>query len=104
VEQAPSQRPVSSTNVPVAIPHQVQRPQASAKLKAAPVKPTQPKKAKPHVAAPSPVEPAPLEGATDSLPTAPELTDAPVATVAKALDDTLAAVGEAGAPLIPALP
>jgi RNA polymerase sigma-70 factor, ECF subfamily len=104
VEQAPSQRPVSSTNVPVAIPHQVQRPEASAKLKAAPVKPTQPKKAKPHVAAPSPVEPAPLERATDSLPTAPELTDAPVATVTKALDDTVAAVGEAGAPLIPALP
>jgi RNA polymerase sigma-70 factor (ECF subfamily) len=104
VEQAPSQRPVSSTNVPVAIPHQVQRPEASAKFKAAPVKPTQSKKAKPHVAAPSPVEPAPLDGATDSLPTAPELTDAPVATVAKALDDTLAAVGEAGAPLIPALP
>jgi hypothetical protein len=104
VEQAPSQRPVSSTNVPVAIPHQVQRPEASAKLKAAPVKPTQPKKAKPHVAAPSPVEPAPLEGATDSLPTAPELTDAPVATVTKALDDTVAALGEAGAQLIPALP
>jgi RNA polymerase sigma-70 factor (ECF subfamily) len=104
VEQAPSQRPVSSTNVPMAIPHQVQRPEASAKLKAAPVKPTQPKKAKPHVAALSPVEPTPLEGANDSLPTVPPLTDAPVATVTKALDDTLAAVGEAGAPLLPALP
>jgi RNA polymerase sigma-70 factor (ECF subfamily) len=104
VEQAPSQRPVSSTNVPVAIPHQVQRPEASAKLKAGPVKLTQPKKAKPHVAVPSPVEPAPLERATDSLPTVPALTDAPVAKVTKALDDTIAAVGEAGAPLIPALP
>jgi RNA polymerase sigma-70 factor (ECF subfamily) len=104
VEQAPSQRPVSSTSVPVAIPHQVQRPEASAKVKAGPVKSTQPKNAKPQVAAPSPVEPAPLERATDSLPTLPELTDAPLATVTKALDDTVAAVGEAGAPLIPALP
>jgi RNA polymerase sigma-70 factor (ECF subfamily) len=107
VEQAPSQRPVSSTNVPVAIPHQVQRPEASAKVKAGPVTRTQPKKAKPQVAAPSPVEPAPLEpttGPTDSLPKVPELTDAPVATVTNALDDTLAAVGEAGAPLLPALP
>jgi len=104
VEQAPSQRPVSSTSVPVAIPHQVQRPEASAKVKAGPVKSTQPKKAKPQVAAPRPVEPAPLERATDSLPTVPELTDAPLATATKALDDTVAAVGEAGAPLIPALP
>jgi RNA polymerase sigma-70 factor, ECF subfamily len=104
VEQAPSQRPVSSTNVPVAIPHQVQRPEASAEVKAGPVKPTQSKKTKPQVLAPSPVEPAPLQRATDSLPTVPALTDAPVATVTKALDDTLAAVGEAGAPLIPALP
>jgi RNA polymerase sigma-70 factor (ECF subfamily) len=104
VEQAPSQRRVSSTNVPVAIPHQVQRPEASAKVEAGPVKATQPKEAKPQVAAPSPVEPAPLERATDSLPTVPALTDAPVATVTKALDDTLAAVDEAGAPLIPALP
>ena len=104
VEQAPSQRPVSSTNVPVAIPHQVQRPEASAKVGAGPVKATQPKEAKPHVAAPSPVEPAPLERATDSLPTVPPLADAPVATVTNALDDTLAAVDEAGAPLLPALP
>ena len=104
VEQAPSQRPVSSTNVPVAIPHQVQRPEASAEVKAGPVKPTQSKKTKPQVLAPSRVEPAPLQRATDSLPTVPALTDAPVATVTKALDDTLAAVGEAGAPLIPALP
>jgi RNA polymerase sigma-70 factor (ECF subfamily) len=104
VEQAPSQQPVSSTNVPVAIPHQVQRPEASDKVKAGPVKPTQPKKAKPQVLAPSPVEPPPLQRATDSLPTVPALTDAPLGTVTKALDDTLAAVGEAGAPLIPALP
>jgi RNA polymerase sigma-70 factor (ECF subfamily) len=104
VEQVPSQRPVSSTNVPVAIPHQVQRPEASAKVKAGPVKPTQPKKAKPQMLAPSPVEPAPLERATDSLPTVPALTDAPVTTVTKALDDTLAAVSETAAPLIPALP
>jgi DNA-directed RNA polymerase specialized sigma24 family protein len=104
VEQVPSQRPVSSTNVPVAIPHQVQRPEASAKVKAGPVKPTLPKKAKPQMLAPSAVQPAPLERATDSLPTVPALTDAPVATVTKALDDTLAAVGETAAPLIPALP
>ena len=104
VEQAPSQRRVSSTSVPVAIPHQVQRPEASAQLKAAPVKPTGTKQAKPQVAAPSPVEPAPVERTTDSLPTVPKLTDAPVAAVTKALDDTVAAVGEAGAPLIPALP
>jgi RNA polymerase sigma-70 factor (ECF subfamily) len=104
VEQAPTQRPVSSTNVPVAIPHQVQRPEASPKLKAAPVKPTQLKKAKPQVVAPRPVEPAPLERTTESLPAVPALTDAPVATVTKALDDTLAAVREAGVPLIPALP
>jgi RNA polymerase sigma-70 factor, ECF subfamily len=104
VEQAPSQRPVSPSNVPVAIPHQVQLPEASAKVKARPVKATQPKKAKPQVAAPSPIEPAPLERATDSLPTVPPLTDAPVATVTKALDDTFAAVGEAGVPLLPALP
>jgi RNA polymerase sigma-70 factor, ECF subfamily len=104
VEQAPTQRPVSSTNVPVAIPHQVQHPEAYAKLKAAPMKPTQPKKANPQVAAPRPVEPVPLERPTESLPTVPELTDAPVATVTKALDDTLAAVREAGVPLIPALP
>jgi RNA polymerase sigma-70 factor (ECF subfamily) len=104
VEQAPSQRPVSPTNLPVAIPHQVQLPEASAKVKAGPVKTSQPKKAKPQVAAPSPVEPAPLERANNSLPTVPPLTDAPVATVTKALDDTLAAVGEAGAPLLPPLP
>jgi RNA polymerase sigma-70 factor (ECF subfamily) len=104
VEQVPSQRPVSSTNVPVAIPHQVQRPEASAKVKVGPAKPTQPKKTKPQMLAPSAVEPAPLERATDSLPTVPALTDAPVATVTKALDDTLAAVGETAVPLIPALP
>lgn len=103
VEQAPGQRTVSSTKVPVAIPHQVQRPEASAKAKAAPVKPTQPRKAKPQVATPSPVEPAPLERTTDTLPTVPGLTDAPLTTVTKALDDTVAAVGEAVAPLTPAL-
>jgi RNA polymerase sigma-70 factor (ECF subfamily) len=104
VEQEPGQRPVSSTNGPVAIPHQVRLPEASPRVKAGPVRPTQPKKAKPQVAAPSPVGLAPLGRPTDSLPTVPELTDAPVATVTKALDETLAAVGEAGAPLLPALP
>jgi RNA polymerase sigma-70 factor (ECF subfamily) len=103
VEQAASQRPVPATNVPVAIPHQVQRPKASAKVKAAPVRPTQTEKPKPQVVAPSPAEPAPLEGATDSLPGVPELTTAPVATVTKLLDDTVAAVDEALAPLTPAL-
>jgi RNA polymerase sigma-70 factor, ECF subfamily len=103
VEQEASQRPVSATNVPVAIPHEVQRPKASAKVKAAPVRPTQTKKPSPQVVAPSPAEPAPLERATDSLPGVPELTTAPVATVTKLLDDTRAAVDEALAPLTPAL-
>jgi hypothetical protein len=68
------------------------------------VKPTQLKRAKPQAAAPSPVEPAPLERPTDSLPSVPDVTADPVATVTKALDDTIATVGEAGAPLLPALP
>jgi RNA polymerase sigma-70 factor (ECF subfamily) len=103
VEQAASQQPVSTTNVPVAIPHQVQRPNASGKVKAAPVRPTQTKKPTPQVVAPSPAGPAPLERATDSLPGVPELTTAPVATVMTVLDDTVAAVDEALAPLTPAL-
>jgi RNA polymerase sigma-70 factor (ECF subfamily) len=109
VQQAPKQRPVSTTNVPVAIPHYVQRPDASVKTKAAPVKTApvkaaQPKKAKPQMAAPSPVDPSRLERATDSLPRVPEATVAPVATVTKALDDTVAVVDEAVARLTPALP
>jgi RNA polymerase sigma factor (sigma-70 family) len=103
VQQAPNERPVS-TNVPVAIPHQVQRPEASPKAKAAPVKPAQRKKAKQQVVAPSTVDPRRLERATDSLPTVPEVTDAPVATVTKALDDTAGVVGEAVTRLTPALP
>jgi hypothetical protein len=103
VPQAPNQRPVSMTDVPMAIPHQVQRPEASARAKAAPVKPAQ-RKAKPQVAAPNPVDPARLERATDSLPTVPEATAAPVATVTKALDDTVAVVDEVVARLTPALP
>ena len=104
VEQVPDQRPVSTTDVPVAIPHQVPRPEASAKAKAVPVKPTQPKQAKPQVAAPSQVDPARLERATDSLPTVPEVTTVPIGTVTKALDDTAAVVGEAVGQLTPALP
>lgn len=104
VEQAPTQRPASSASVPVAVPHQVQLPEASTKVKAGPAKPTQLKRAKPQAAAPSPVEPAPLERPTDSLPSVPDVTADPVATVTKALDDTIATVGEAGAPLLPALP
>jgi RNA polymerase sigma-70 factor, ECF subfamily len=104
VQQAPNQRPVSTTNVPVAIPHQVQRPEAFAQARAAQGKPAQPKQAKPQRSGPSPVDLARLERATDSLPTVPEVTVAPVTTVTKAVDDTAAVVGEAVARLTPALP
>jgi RNA polymerase sigma-70 factor (ECF subfamily) len=101
--QAPGQPPVRTINVPTATPQHVQSPRASAKAKSAPVSPAQPKKAKPQASAPSPVEPSPVERASGSLPAVPEVTAAPLATVTKALDDTVAAVGEAVAPLTPAL-
>jgi RNA polymerase sigma-70 factor (ECF subfamily) len=101
--QAPSQPPVPRTNVPTATPQHVRSPRASAKPKSAPVSPAQPTKAKPQASAPSPVEPSPVERASGSLSTVPEVTAAPLATVTKALDDTVAAVGEAVAPLTPAL-
>jgi len=68
------------------------------------VKLAQPKKTRPQAAPPSPVDPARLERATDSLPAVPDATTAPVATVTKALDDTVAVVGGAAARLTPALP
>jgi hypothetical protein len=67
------------------------------------VNPARARKPKPQAAAPSPVELAPVERANDSLPGVPEVTAAPIATVSEALDDTLTAVGEAVAPLVPAL-
>jgi RNA polymerase sigma-70 factor (ECF subfamily) len=103
MEKAPTQPSVPTTNVPTATPQHVQRPQASVKVKLAPVSRAHPKKTKPQAAAPSPVEPSPVERANDSLPTVPEVTAAPVATVTKTLDDTVAAVVEALAPLAPAL-
>jgi RNA polymerase sigma-70 factor, ECF subfamily len=103
MEQAPSQRPVPTTNVPRATPQHVQRPEASAKAKLAPANPARAKEPKPQAAAPGPVEPSPVEQMNDSLPTVPEVTAAPVATVTEALDDTVTALGEAVAPLVPAL-
>jgi RNA polymerase sigma-70 factor (ECF subfamily) len=104
MERAPSERPVPTTNVPTATPQHVQRPQASAKAKSAPVNLAHPNKAKSQAAPASLVESPPVERASDSLPTVPEVTAAPVATVTEALDDTVAAVGEAVVPLVPALP
>jgi hypothetical protein len=103
-EREPSQRPASATDGPAATLQQAQRPKASAKPEAQPMKPAQPNKERPQAVAPSPVEPSPVDRTTDSLPAVPEVTDTPVATVTKALDDTVAAVGEAAAPLTPALP
>jgi len=101
-EPAPSQRPLSTTSVPVAVPHQVQRPQASANAaQVGPAKAKKETKAKPQAAAPSPGEPSPVDHATQSLPTVPA---APVASVLKTVDDTLGVAGEAVAPLTAELP
>jgi RNA polymerase sigma-70 factor (ECF subfamily) len=101
-EPKTSQRPVSARNVPVAVPHHAQQPKAAARTEAS-AKPAQPNKAKPQAAAPGPGE-STLHRTSDPLSTVPEVTAAPVVALAEGLDDTVATVGEALAPLAVELP